>query len=128
MKKEKSLFFRIAEYGIKHREGFTKEELFGALELNGMEKGWIEGYMQNNAASNTYGDVFINFKNNRNLLSASAEQAYLDYLELLEVRRSSRNAMKVAAGSLILAILTGMAQVWAQLAPDSMRSVISCIF
>lgn len=138
MKKEEELFFQILEWASKNKkkeDGFLVDEIVKQFNLNEDQVIWL----QRTFLGHIDGDIplFGNLELSesykvpdprKKFLTASAISMLTDRSELEEVRKSSRNAQKLAMTSLWIAISVGILQITTQLFPEEIREFISCIF
>lgn len=115
---DKYLFTRVLKWASDRGSvGFTMNELKTACAKDEEEWIWIQRFMMGeiqgdppliaHLGSHHKGDGEYKY-----FLSGSGASTYIDYLELQEARANSRNAMRWAVASFLLATLVGGAQIW----------------
>ncbi len=107
----KTLYIDALMWAHEHAEGFSRIAIRENLRLNEEENLWIEanffsGKNDNSALVQQIGTTNIFSLGERGMSAA------VDYIELKEARQSSKTAMKWAIISLLVAIVTGMGQIW----------------
>lgn len=123
MKSEESLYIKILLWAYKHHEGFREVDLIEHFKLqeSDWKYRWFLAVFKNGTNDNT--PMLIHMYNKRDGqneigywgLSEKGMSAAIDYLELKEARESSRHAMWIAVGSLVIATLVGIAQIYVQI-------------
>lgn len=133
---DKGIYFAILEYGFG-AERFTRREINAELLSRGFSEvdvnRWLQLYMDQDLRRATYGLIFVEtLRAERSddsiyTLSATAQNAWMDFLELKEAQKTGERALYLAIASLLLASLVGVAQIGAQLYPEITKSVIGNI-
>jgi hypothetical protein len=110
-------------WAYERHEGFREQELiekFGLREADWKMR-WFLSVFKNGTNDNT--PILIHMYNKRDGeneigywgLSEKGMSSAIDYLELSEARKNSRQAMWIAIGSLVLATIVGIAQIYVQI-------------
>ena len=118
---EESIFLTVVEVCRKFPEGFTKEQIESdpRISKNPRFVHWVRVYFVSiNKENSLYGQMFIPVEDNTYMLSANAEQAFIDYQELREARESAKKAqaqgnlaVEIAIASLVASVLVGILQI-----------------
>ncbi len=115
--KDKYLFTRVLKWASDRGSvGFTMSELQAACANDDEEWTWIQRFMMGEIQGDPpliahLGSHHKGDGEHRYFLSGSGASTYIDYLELQEARENSRNAMRWAIASFLLAALVGGAQI-----------------
>lgn len=118
MKTQESLYVQILEWAFYKHEGFTEQELLDTFKLKDEE--WrLQWYLRVFRNGNPHNPSLIeNYRTYNKIgywcLSEKGMSAAVDYIELKETQRNSRNAMYTAIGSLTIATIVGLAQIVVQ--------------
>jgi len=119
---QESLYVRILVWAFEQRQGFSEQQLLDEFDIKGGTETyqWYQHVFR--FGTNDNPAMLVHFCTRRvdgndigfQCLSEKGMSAAIDYLELREARESSRKAMFIATGSLILATLVGIAQICVQ--------------
>ena len=120
MKSEESLYIRVLLWAYEQStEGFAESDLhrtFGLLQNLSLRE-WYQRVFRNTRADNT--PLIDHFRTEDSIsyhcLTEKGMSAAIDYLGLKEARESSKSAMRIAIGSLVLAALVGIVQILVQI-------------
>lgn len=123
MKTNDSLYIKILLWAYEHHDGFCEQDLIDEFKLRDEDwkYRWFLTIFKNGTNDNTPMMVHMyNKKVGVNEvgywgLSEKGMSAVIDYLELSEARKNSRQAMWIAIGSLMLATIVGIAQIYVQI-------------
>lgn len=118
---KEALFIRVLQWASdRGSAGFKMNELKEAVTENDGEWAWVQRMMLGeingepplvaHLGSHHKGDGEYDY-----FITSSGASALMDYLELKEARESSRQAMYIAIGSLVVATLVGGAQIFVQI-------------
>jgi len=109
------LHIKFLKYGDEHSDGFTINELAKDLGFSGMQTDFILTEIHGAdivAKTGQYRDDKRGDERERiMILSFESKFKLLDYIELQEARKSSRNAMVVAIISILISIFVGLYQI-----------------
>lgn len=122
MKTKESLYIKILLWAYENSaQGFSEQELFEKFEIvpgSVNYKLYLKFFRDGNSSSGN--PAIIDYFDTRNnitfwCLTEKGMSAAIDYLDLKEARESSKEAMYIAIGSLIIATLVGIAQIIVQI-------------
>jgi len=139
---KKNLYIKIMEFGDKHQQGFIYQDLKDALELEPWEDKIVQEYM-NNAIKNGKGrphwngiigsggfiepdietiffviDMMGGINDSKFVIKYDAYFSYINYLELQEMKKSSKWAMRTAVVSIFIGIIGAIVSIcfaWRQM-------------
>jgi hypothetical protein len=107
-------------YG-KVETGFTWSELIAQFHLSTLQEAWVRKvFLTTSDADRKFFEILRNDETTTpNVyyysLNEKGMSAVVDYLELKEARKSGKNAMYIAVGSLVIATIVGIAQIVVQI-------------
>ncbi|MBT6994396.1 MAG: hypothetical protein HN952_05505 [Candidatus Cloacimonetes bacterium] len=110
MKKRSDFYVKILKYAeSKGVNGFTFEELYKDLKLNENEKGFLNLHTMGQEPSIFW---WADEKRTKKVaLTFEGKFKLLEFEELEQARKSSRNAMRVAIFAIIISIVTGISSI-----------------
>jgi hypothetical protein len=110
MKKGENLYIEILLWAYnKGQTGFTREELMEAFNLSGDLEAWIREIFFRGGDNDR--PIIGRLNDHLYSLTDKGMSAAIDYIELKEARESSKRAMYIDIGSLILATIVGITQI-----------------
>ncbi len=142
MDPEENFYIRVIEYGIKHPDGFTYDEIIDSKELGlkDWEKEAMKKYFHNayvnfnqNESMGKSGSaetlfLLINRKNlnfihdsNKYTINFDSHFKYIDYQELKFARENAKTAKTLSLCAIGIAVLSIAAAIFAQLWLNTVR-------
>lgn len=119
MKTDKKLFVKILTWAFERQDGFAEQELIDEFEIRVSDSKYRWFLMVFKEGTNDKPPLLKHFADKKGVgywsLSDKGMSAAIDYIELKEARESSKKAMYIATGSLLVAILVGIAQIIVQI-------------
>lgn len=142
-KENKNLYIRLLEFGDRHFNGFSYKEIIEdkELDLNEWEKGVVDAYLKNSSDSANQNivkqspiksDIFVLIEKGHEIFNQKEDSKkyiinyeayfnYIDYLELVEARKTAEDAnnhaiwsIRVAIGTLVISIIFSALSVFYQ--------------
>lgn len=116
MKTEDTLYIKILIWAYeKQEDGFRMEDLKKKFNLNQAQEQWVLKIFRANlpASDNLFDHLSYNDKNNEHffVITAKGTSAAVDYLNLIEAKKSSKRAEYIAFTAIITGAIVGVVQI-----------------
>ena len=115
IKTEESLYIRILIWAYKRQEdGFSWGDLKKEFQLNPVQEQWVQKIFRSNMpASDNLVDHLNYSGGNENLflITSKGTSAAVEYLNLMEAKRSAKRAEKIALWAILIGVVVGVIEI-----------------